>query len=167
MLVQLLGSLPCHSLGCLELGSVAGSGHQPLAGAFGRYLVQEGCVLRHLTFSRNRLGDNDVLEVARCLPACPAQVSLDFSANPGISTVGLWALLSALEERSQGLQFLSLAGCSMAGPLDDRTGARAASKIRDLRLCSQHVRRSNQQDVGTTLGATAVTRHHELFCKSL
>lgn len=46
----------------------------------------------------------------RCLPACPALVSLDFSANPGISAAGLRMLLSALEERSQGLQFLSLAG---------------------------------------------------------
>lgn len=55
----------------------------------------------------------------------------------------------------------------MAGPLDDATWARAADKIRDLRLCSRFVRGSDQRDVGTALGAGAVTRHRNLLCKSL
>ncbi|XP_064296614.1 tonsoku-like protein [Phalacrocorax carbo] len=137
---RLLGSAPCRGLARLELGSVAGPpGPQPLAGTLGRYLAQEGCALSHLTLSGNRLGDGDVLEVARCLPACPALVSLDFSANPGIGAAGLRALLSALEERGQGLRFLSLAGCSLEGPLDDATWARTTGNIRDLRLCGRHV----------------------------
>ncbi|KAM9257796.1 tonsoku-like protein [Morus bassanus] len=173
-LERLLGSLPCRSLGRLELGSVAGPpGPQPLTRTLSRYLAQEGCALSHLTLSGNRLGDGDVLEVARCLPACPALVSLDFSANPGISAAGLRMLLSALEERSQGLQFLSLAGCSVEGPSDDATWARTAGNIRDLRLCGRRVSRGDRRDVGkawrgpagTALGAVA--RHRKLFCKSL
>ncbi|XP_069636325.1 tonsoku-like protein [Haliaeetus albicilla] len=172
-LERLLSSLPCRSLGRLELGSVAGPGPRPLTRTLGRYLAQEGCVLSHLTFSGNRLGDSDVLEVARCLPACPALVSLDFSANPGISTTGLRTLLSALEERSQGLQFLSLAGCSVEGPLDDTTWARTAGKIQDLRLCGRHVSRSDQQNAGKAWRGPAgtalstVVQHRKLFCKSL
>ncbi|XP_037237201.1 tonsoku-like protein isoform X1 [Falco rusticolus] len=171
-LERLLGGLACHSLGRLELGSVTRPGLRPLTGALGRYLAQEGCALSHLTLSGNWLGDSDILEVARCLPTCLALASLDFSANPRISATGLRTLLSALEERSQGLEFLSLAGCSVEGPLDDTTWARAASQIRDLRLCSQHVRRSDQRDAGkawhgpagTALGT--VMRHRKLFCKS-
>ncbi|XP_040443918.1 LOW QUALITY PROTEIN: tonsoku-like protein [Falco naumanni] len=171
-LERLLSGLACHSLGRLELGSVTRPGLRPLTGALGRYLAQEGCALSHLTLSGNWLGDSDILEVARCLPTCPALASLDFSANPRISATGLRTLLSALEERSRGLEFLSLAGCSVEGPLDDTTWARAASQIRDLRLCSQHVRRSDQRDAGkawhgpagTALGT--VMRHRKLFCKS-
>ncbi|XP_055656353.1 LOW QUALITY PROTEIN: tonsoku-like protein [Falco peregrinus] len=171
-LERLLGGLACHSLGRLELRSVTRPGLRPLTGALGRYLAQEGCALSHLTLSGNWLGDGDILEVARCLPTCPALASLDFSANPRISATGLRTLLSALEERSQGLEFLSLAGCSVEGPLDDTTWARAASQIQDLRLCSQHVRRSDQRDAGkawhgpagTALGT--VMRHRKLFCKS-
>uniref|UniRef100_A0A8C4UFX7 Tonsoku-like protein n=1 Tax=Falco tinnunculus TaxID=100819 RepID=A0A8C4UFX7_FALTI len=171
-LERLLSGLACHSLGRLELGSVTRPGLRPLTGALGRYLAQEGCALSHLTLSGNWLGDSDILEVARCLPTCPALASLDFSANPRISAMGLRTLLSALEERSRGLEFLSLAGCSVEGPLDDTTWARAASQIRDLRLCSQHVRRSDQRDAGKAWHGPAgtalstVTRHRKLFCKS-
>lgn len=46
----------------------------------------------------------------RCLPTCLSLGSLDLSANPEISIVGLRMLLLALEERNCGLHFLSLAG---------------------------------------------------------
>ncbi|GAB0181184.1 tonsoku-like protein [Grus japonensis] len=166
-LERLLGDLPCRSLGRLELGCVTTTAPHLLAAALGRYLAQDGCALSHLTLAGNRLGDGDVLEVTRCLPACPALVSLDFSANPGIGAAALRALLHALEERSQGLRFLSLAGCSVR--LDEATRAEIAAKIQDFRLCGRHVRQSDQQDVGKAWRAPAgtVVRHRKLFCKSL
>ncbi|XP_074713993.1 tonsoku-like protein isoform X2 [Strix uralensis] len=145
-LTRLLGSLPSRDLVRLELGSVAAPGPRPLTAALGKYLAQEGSALSHLTLSGNRLGDGDVLEVARCLPACPALVSLDFSANPGISTAGLRALLSALDQRSRGLRFLSLAGCAVEAPLDAATWAGIAGKIRDFRLCGKNVRPDPRPD---------------------
>lgn len=48
--------------------------------------------------------------VLRCLPLCPSLVSLDLSANPKVSRAGLEELLSALQERPQGLSFLGLSG---------------------------------------------------------
>ena len=46
----------------------------------------------------------------RCLPCCPSLISLDLSANPEITRVGLEELLSALQMRPQGLGFLGLSG---------------------------------------------------------
>ncbi|NWR56076.1 TONSL protein, partial [Bucorvus abyssinicus] len=109
-LERLLGALPGRSLARLELAGVTGTGTQPFAPALSHYLAQEGCALTHLTLAGNRLGDGDVGEVARCLPACPALVSLDLSANPGITVTGLRTLLRALYGRSEGLRFLSMAG---------------------------------------------------------
>ncbi|XP_062987305.1 tonsoku-like protein [Elgaria multicarinata webbii] len=171
----LLGSLPGETLTHLEIGSV-GAGpedRQPLPEALGRYLAQDGCALTHLTFSGNRLNDDAVAELARCLPVCPSLVSLDLSANPEISIVGLRTLLLALEERKAGLQLLHLAGCSVRGPLDSVTWTKLSSNVRRLQLCSRHLSRSDQQDVaelwrgpaGTTL--RSVTHHHRLFCQCL
>ncbi|XP_064364035.1 tonsoku-like protein [Dromaius novaehollandiae] len=172
-LEQLLRSLSCGTLGRLELGSVAPAGAEAVAEAVRGYLTQEGCALTHLTLSGNRLDDAAVLELARCLPTCPALLSLDLSANPGVGIAGLRALLSALAERREGLHFLSLAGCSVQGPLDADTWAAAAARVRDLRLCSRRLSRSDQGAAreawrgppGTAL--RALTRHRKLFCKSL
>ena len=46
----------------------------------------------------------------RCLPLCPSLVSLDLSANPEVGCAALQDLLSALQQRPQGLSFLGLAG---------------------------------------------------------
>ncbi|KAM6445767.1 LOW QUALITY PROTEIN: tonsoku-like protein [Rhynochetos jubatus] len=162
---RLLGALPCRNLHCLELGSVAGSAPRLPAGPLGRYLAQEGCALSHLTLAGNRLDDGDVLEVARSLPACPALVSLDFSANPGIGAAGLRALLDALEERNQGLQFLNLAGCSVEGPLDTTTWIRTAGTIRDFRLCGRRVTPGDRRQAERG-SAVTVARHRKLFRKS-
>ncbi|XP_067148676.1 tonsoku-like protein [Apteryx mantelli] len=172
-LEQLLRSLPCGTLSHLELGSVAGAGAEALAEAVRGYLTQEGCALTHLTLSGNRLDDEAVRELARCLPACPALVSLDLSANPGISAVGLRALLSALAERCEGLRYLSLAGCSVEGPLDGAAWAAAAASVRDLRLCSRRVSRSDQRAAGEAwrgppgTAPRVLARHRKLFCESL
>ncbi|XP_054023510.1 tonsoku-like protein [Dryobates pubescens] len=160
-LARLLGALPCHSLARLELGSISGPAPQPLAPALVSFLAQEGCALSHLRLSGNHLSDGDILQVARCLPACPALVSLDFSANPGITTAGLRSLLSALEERHQGLQFLSLAGCSVEAPLE----AESAGKIQELRLCGHRARAGEAWQGAARL--RTVTRHHKLFWKNL
>ncbi|XP_034615365.1 tonsoku-like protein [Trachemys scripta elegans] len=123
--------------------------------------------------SGNHLSDEAVAELARCLPVCPALVSLDLSANPGITVVGLRTLLSALGERNQGLCYLSLAGCSVRGPLDSTTWARVSADVRELRLCSRQLSRSDQRGVGESWRGPAgtslctVTQHHKLFCKSV
>ncbi|XP_040399714.1 tonsoku-like protein, partial [Cygnus olor] len=172
-LEPLLRSLPAGTLGHLDIGSVGGPDPRPLAAAVGSFLERGGCALAHLALSGNGLDDAAVAEVARRLPACPSLVSLDLSANPGISAVGLRTLLSALGERSQGLRYLSLAGCSVEGPLDGTTWARAAAGVRDLRLCGRGVSRRDQRDAGQAwrgppgTGLCAVTRHRKLFCTSL
>lgn len=71
---------------------------------------KEGCALAHLTLSANYLSDKAVRELSRCLPCCPSLTSLDLSANPEVSCASLEELLSALQERSQGLSFLGLSG---------------------------------------------------------
>ncbi|XP_073185990.1 tonsoku-like protein isoform X4 [Lepidochelys kempii] len=169
----LLRSLPCATLSQLEIDSVAARLEEPLMDPVVRYLMQEGCALTHLTVSGNHLSDEAVEELARCLLVCPPLVSLDLSANPGITIVGLRMLLSALGERNQGLRSLSLAGCSVQGPLDSTTWARLSANVRELRLCSQQLSRSDQRGVGESwrgpagTSLCAVTRHHKLFCKSV
>ncbi|XP_063155839.1 tonsoku-like protein [Candoia aspera] len=171
----LLKSLPCESLTHLEIGSV-----EPRAGdqlrlreAVAGYLAQEGCLLTHLGFSGNHLDDGDVSELARALPACLSLDSLDLSTNPAIGVAGLQMLLLALEKRKRGLRFLSLAGCSVRGPLENVTWTKLSSLIRQLQLCSRQLSRSDQREVAELWHGPAktslhsVTRHHKLFCQSL
>nr|XP_034982036.1 tonsoku-like protein isoform X2 [Zootoca vivipara] len=171
----LLRSLPSETLTHLDISSVGArpGDQQPLQDAVARYLAQEGCALNHLALSGNHLDDGAVVELARHLPTCLPLVSLDLSANPEIGIVGLRTLLLALEERNRGLQFLSLAGCSVRGPLDSVTWTKLSLNVSQLQLCTRHLSRSDQQDVaelwrgpaGTSL--RSVTRHHKLFCHCL
>ncbi|KAJ6661467.1 hypothetical protein lerEdw1_014376 [Lerista edwardsae] len=171
----LLRSLLCANLTHLEIGSVEARplSQRPLQAAVATYLAQEGRTLTHLTLSGNHLTDDAVEELARCLPTCLSLASLDLSANPGISIVGLRTLLLALEERNCGLQFLSLAGCAVRGPLDGSAWARLSSRVRRLQLCSRHLSSSDQREVASLwhcpAGASlhSVTRHHKLFCQCL
>ncbi|XP_053105913.1 tonsoku-like protein [Hemicordylus capensis] len=169
----LLTSLPCETLTHLEISSVSARAgdQQPLRDAVVSYLLQEGCALTHLALSGNHVDDAAVAELARCLPICLPLVSLDLAANPEISIVGLRMLLLALEERKRGLQFLSLAGCAVKGPLDGVTWAKLSANVRQLLLCSHHLSRSDQRDVAelwpSPAGASlhSLTRHHKLFCQ--
>ncbi|XP_070796277.1 tonsoku-like protein [Pituophis catenifer annectens] len=171
----LLKSLPFESLTHLEMGSLEPrAGDRPqLRDAVVRYLTQEGCVLTHLGLSGNHLDDDDVSELARSLLACLSLVSLDLSANPAIGILGLRTLLVTLEERKRGLQFLSLAGCSVRGPLETVTWTKLSSLVGQLQLCSRQLSRSDQRDVAELWHSPAntslrsVTRHHKLFCQSL
>ncbi|XP_074843797.1 tonsoku-like protein [Carettochelys insculpta] len=169
----LLRSLPYATLSQLEIGSVAARLGEPLVDPVVRCLTQQGCALTHLALSGNHLNDEAVAELARCLLVCPSLISLDLSANPEVTSGGLQMLLSALGERRQGLQFLSLAGCRVRGPLDSTTWARVSANVRELRLCSRQLSGSNQRGVGESwLGPpgtslSAVTQHHKLFCKSI
>uniref|UniRef100_A0A670ZBX9 Tonsoku-like protein n=1 Tax=Pseudonaja textilis TaxID=8673 RepID=A0A670ZBX9_PSETE len=112
-----LESLPFESLTHLEVGSLEPRpGDRPqLRDTLVRYLRQEGCALTHLGLSGNHLDDQEVSELARSLLACPSLASLDLSANPAISILGLRTLLVTLEERKRGLQSLNLAGELLAG----------------------------------------------------
>uniref|UniRef100_A0A670J461 Tonsoku-like protein n=1 Tax=Podarcis muralis TaxID=64176 RepID=A0A670J461_PODMU len=153
----LLKSLPSENLTHLDISSVGArpGDQQPLQDAVARYLAQVWSIRCHH------------------LPTCLPLVSLDLSANPEIGIVGLRTLLLALEERNRGLQFLSLAGCSVRGPLDSVTWTKLSSNVSQLQLCTRHLSRSDQRDVaelwrgppGTSLHS--VTRHHKLFCHCL
>ncbi|XP_026547896.1 tonsoku-like protein, partial [Notechis scutatus] len=170
-----LESLPFESLTHLEVGSLEPRpGDRPqLRDTLVRYLRQEGCALTHLGLSGNHLDDNDVSELARSLLACPSLASLDLSANPAISILGLRTLLVTLEERKRGLQSLNLAGCAVRGPLETATWAKLSSLVGQLQLCSRQLSRSDQRDVAQLWRTPAdaslrsVTRHHKLFCQSL
>ncbi|XP_032079155.1 tonsoku-like protein [Thamnophis elegans] len=171
----LLKNLPFESLTHLEVGSLQPrAGDRPqLRDAVVSYLTQEGCVLTHLGLSGNHLDEADVSELARALLACPSLVSLDLSANPAIGILGLRTLLVNLEERKRGLQVLSLAGCSVRGPLETVTWTKLSSLVAQLQLCSRQLCRADQRDVAELWHSPAntalhsVTRHHKLFCQSL
>ncbi|XP_015278310.1 PREDICTED: tonsoku-like protein [Gekko japonicus] len=167
----LLQSLPGAALTHLDLGSVeAPTGDpQPLWDVVVQYLAQ----VTHLTLSGNRLTDEAIAALARCLPACCSLDSLDLSANPDIGIVGLRTLLTALEERQKGLRFLGLAGCSVRGPVDCTTWNKLSAHVRHLQLCTRHLSPSDQRDVEELwphppdTALRTVTRQHKLFCQCL
>ncbi|XP_048658302.1 tonsoku-like protein isoform X2 [Marmota marmota marmota] len=137
-LTKALQSLPTCTLLHLELGSVATSKSdlgfmEPIV----RYLAKEDCALVHLTLSANYLNDKAVRELSRCLPLCRSLISLDLSANPEISCASLQELLSALQQRPQGLHFLGLSGCTVQGPLGPGLWDKITMQLRELQLCSR------------------------------
>lgn len=107
-----------------------------------------------------------MVELARCLPSCPALDSLDLAANPGISTAGMRLLLQGLEQRSRGLSLLSLAGCSVEAPLDPPTWSRVTGHIQDLRLCGRSASRPHPGGASRPPPAGTLARHRKLFWKS-
>ncbi|XP_077207393.1 tonsoku-like protein isoform X2 [Paroedura picta] len=171
----LLQALPCAALTHLDLGSVDAPAGSPKAlwDVVAQYLAQEDCSATHLTLSGNRLTDEALAGLARCLPACCSLVSLDLSANPDISLTGLRTLLAALQERQKGLQFLSLAGCSIRGPLDPPTWKQLSASVRHLQLCTRQLSPRDQRDVALLwpsqpdAALRTVTRQHKLFCQAL
>ncbi|XP_005395946.1 PREDICTED: tonsoku-like protein isoform X2 [Chinchilla lanigera] len=139
-LARTLQSLPTCTLLHLELNSVAaGKSDLGLMEPVVRYLTKEGCALAHLTLSSNYLSDKAVRELSRCLPLCPSLISLDLSANPKISCTSLEELLSALQERSQGLSFLGMSGCAIQGPLAPGLWDKIITQLQELRLCSRRL----------------------------
>ncbi|XP_006830846.1 PREDICTED: tonsoku-like protein [Chrysochloris asiatica] len=136
---QTLLSLPACTLLHLELGSVVTTKSDGFMEPVVRYLTQEGCALSHLNLSGNHLNDKAVRELSRCLPFCPSLVSLDLSANPKVSRVGLEELLSALQERPRGLSFLDLSGCTVQGPLGLSVWDRITEHVKELQLCSRRL----------------------------
>lgn len=161
-LAQALRSLPAHTLLRLELSAVAASkGNPGLLEPVLRYLTEEGCTLEHLSLSANHLDDQAVRELSRCLPLCPSLVSLDLSANPKVSRAGLEELLSALQERPQGLSFLGLSGCAVQGPLGLGLWDQVAVQLQELQLCSRRLsaedRDAAHQLLPSRLGPKACT----------
>nr|XP_044999782.1 tonsoku-like protein isoform X3 [Jaculus jaculus] len=137
-LARVLKSLHTHTLLHLELGSVAADKSDlNLMEPIVRYLTKEGCALTHLTLSANYLSDKAVRELSRCLPCCPSLISLDLSANPEVSCTSLEELLSALQERRQGLSFLDLSGCNIQGPLGPSLWDKMTLQLQGLQLCSR------------------------------
>uniref|UniRef100_A0A9J8CTI8 Tonsoku-like protein n=1 Tax=Cyprinus carpio carpio TaxID=630221 RepID=A0A9J8CTI8_CYPCA len=95
-----LKTLPMHCLTHLQLSAVCrGPSDQPAMEILTKLLTQGDCALTHLNLAGNGLTDHSVLLLARCLPVCPSLVSLDLSANPSVTSVGLQSLLNALMEK--------------------------------------------------------------------
>ncbi|XP_055506007.1 tonsoku-like protein [Leucoraja erinacea] len=130
----ILQSLPHRSLTHLDLSAVGGTGGDTLrVEHFVRYLSQDGCCLTHLKLSANRLTDDSLHDLSRCLLLCRSLEALDLSANPGLTTAGLDLLLGAVRVRSSGLQFLSLAGASVQ---EWSMAEGTAPRVGELQLCS-------------------------------
>ncbi|XP_043922238.1 tonsoku-like protein [Protopterus annectens] len=107
----ILKTLPHDVITQLEIGCInSGYGDKNLMDHIVRYLAQDGCALTHLNLMGNRLTDETVRDLARCLLVCPSLTWLDLSANPGITCVGLEMMIAAVEERNSGLKHLNLAG---------------------------------------------------------
>nr|XP_025727141.1 tonsoku-like protein [Callorhinus ursinus] len=173
-LAHALQNLPARTLQRLELSSVAASkGDLGLMEPVVRYLTKEGCVLAHLSLSANHLCDKAVRDLSRCLPCCLSLTSLDLSANPEISGVGLEELLSALQLRPQGLSFLGLSGCAVQGPLRPGLWDQIAAHVRELQLCSRRLSPEDRAALRRLLpgqpgpGACTLDRGPKLFFRRL
>ncbi|XP_011373143.1 tonsoku-like protein [Pteropus vampyrus] len=173
-LAQTLQSLPAHTLLRLELSSVVASkSDSGLMEPIVRYLTKEGCALTHLNLSANHLDSEAVGDLSRCLPLCPSLVSLDLSANPEIGSEGLEGLLSALQERPQGLRFLCLSGCAVRGPLGLGLWDKITAELQELQLCSQRLSREDRTALRQRLpsqpdpGMCTLDRGAKLFFRRL
>ncbi|XP_053786041.1 tonsoku-like protein isoform X2 [Desmodus rotundus] len=173
-LAQTLQSLPIQTLLRLEVSSVVASKSDAgLMEPMVRYLTQEGCALVHLNLSANHLGNKAVRELSRCLPLCPSLVSLDLSANPEVGCAGLQDLLSALQQRPQGLSFLGLAGCAIQGPLGPGLWDQIAARLQELQLCSRRLSSEDRAALHQLLpsqpspGSRTLDRGTKLFFRCL
>ncbi|XP_032172823.1 tonsoku-like protein isoform X1 [Mustela erminea] len=173
-LAHALQNLPAHTLQRLELSSVAaGKSDSGLVEPVVRYLAKEGCTLAHLSLSANHLGNKAVRDLSRCLPCCPSLVSLDLSANPDVSCVGLEELLSALQMRPQGLSFLGLSGCAVQGPLRLGLWREITARVQELELCSRRLSPDDRAALRQLLpgrpgpGACTLDRGSKLFFRRL
>ncbi|XP_059497146.1 tonsoku-like protein [Stegostoma tigrinum] len=107
----ILQSLPQHNVSHLDIAAVISNhGDTLVMEHLARYLSQGDCNLTHLNLSGNRLTDDSVRDLCRCLLLCPSLVSLDVSANSGITTVGVEMLFGAVRERTCGMQYLNVSG---------------------------------------------------------
>ncbi|XP_066121458.1 tonsoku-like protein [Saccopteryx bilineata] len=170
-LAHTLQSLRTQTLLRLELSSVVASKNDSgLMEPMVRYLSKEGCALSHLNLSANHLDNKALKDLSRCLPLCPSLVSLDLSANPEISSVGLEELLSVLQEPSRGLSFLGLSGCAIQGPLGPGLWDQIVSRLQELQLCSKRLSAEDRAALHQLLpsqsgpsGARALDRGAKLF----
>ncbi|XP_012397430.2 LOW QUALITY PROTEIN: tonsoku-like protein [Sarcophilus harrisii] len=169
-LARVLQCVPHRVLTQLELGSVMTNRNSSgFMESMLRYLTQEGCALTHLNLSGNYLNDEAVRNLSRCLPICPSLISLDLTANPKISCCSLEEILSALQERNSGLDFLGLSGCSIEGPLGSCTWEKITSQLQELQLCCSKLKPTDHQALGQQLAfkqgpsSVILKHHHKLF----
>ncbi|XP_051872421.1 tonsoku-like protein [Pristis pectinata] len=138
-----LQSLPHRTLTHLELAAVGGARSDMLrVEHLVRYLSQDGCSLTHLNLSANRLTDDSLRDLSRCLLLCRSLVSLDLSANAGLTTGGVELLLGAVRERSGGMHFLSVAGAPVHG---STPAEEIAPKLGELCLCSTRLNKCERE----------------------
>ncbi|XP_067872323.1 tonsoku-like protein isoform X2 [Heterodontus francisci] len=167
----ILRSLPHDTLTHLDISAVVGShGDAPLMEHLVRYLSQDDCCLIHLNLSGNRLTDDSVRDLSRCLLLCPSLMSLDVSANSGITTVGVEMLLGAVRERICGMQYLNISGSSVHGPSNTEV---IGVKLGDLRLCSSRLNKYDKERLQSAWQEEAgrevhtVSRLHKCLIKAV
>ncbi|XP_076834924.1 tonsoku-like protein [Brachyhypopomus gauderio] len=141
-----LKTLPLQYLTHLELNAVCkGPSDQPALDLLTKLLTQGDCSLTHLSLAANGLTDQSVRSLARCVALCPSLVSLDLSANPSVTSEGLYSLLNALGEVQRPLTHLNLQGCLVCGPWDSVCLDSLSERVRDLQLCSQSLNKLDEE----------------------
>ncbi|XP_063306973.1 tonsoku-like protein [Pelobates fuscus] len=165
----ILKTLPHKTISVLEMKAVTVGNREGLTmDPLVRYLSQEGCVLSHLSLSSNRLTDDCVRQLSRCLPVCPSLTSLDLSGNPYVGSVGLQCLLNAVRERSSKMDHLNLTGCGIQGPIDCSSMNDLSCVLRELRLGSCHLTKREREVLSQAWprDTLLVSRQHKLFFMS-
>ncbi|KAM9708437.1 tonsoku-like protein isoform 1-T1 [Menidia menidia] len=138
-------TLPVNSLTHLDLSAVCrGPADCPPLEHLTKVLSQE-CSLTHLSLAANGLTDSSVAALARCLPSCPALVSLNLSGNPSVTSAGLHSILKCIRQAARPLAHLNLQGCQVSGPWDVEGLDNLSELVRDLRLCSQSLNKLDRQ----------------------
>uniref|UniRef100_A0A4W4H037 Tonsoku-like protein n=1 Tax=Electrophorus electricus TaxID=8005 RepID=A0A4W4H037_ELEEL len=154
-----LKTLPLQYLTHLELNAVCkGPSEQPALDLLTKLLTQGDCVLTHLSLAANGLTDQSVRSLARCLPICPSLVSLDLSANPSVTSEGLYSLLSALGEAKRPLTHLNIQGCQVCGPWDSVYLDGLSERVQDLQLCCQRLNKLDKEILQRSWSGHALSR---------
>ncbi|XP_060919035.1 tonsoku-like protein [Labrus mixtus] len=159
---QVLKTLPLHCLTHLDLSAVRrGPADAPSLEHLTNILSQDECSLTHLSLAANGLTDSSVATLARCLPSCRSLVSLNLSANPSVTSAGLYNILNALREAGRPLTLLDIQGCQVSGPWDSEGLDGLSELVQDLRLCSQGLNKLDRQALKQSWDISR--SHHGLF----
>ncbi|XP_066525781.1 tonsoku-like protein [Hoplias malabaricus] len=162
-----LKTLPLQCLTHLELNAVCkGPTEQPALELLTKLLTQGECLLTHLSLAANGLTDQSVRSLARCLPLCPSLVSLNLSANPAVTSEGLYSVLGALKEARRPLTHLNLQGCQVCGPWDVECLDGLSERVQDLRLCSQRLNKLDQEILQKNWPGHFMTRNSQCLLRT-
>uniref|UniRef100_A0A8C5RD83 Tonsoku-like protein n=1 Tax=Leptobrachium leishanense TaxID=445787 RepID=A0A8C5RD83_9ANUR len=165
----MLKTLPHDTISRLEMNAVTMGSRESLAiEPFVQYLSQEHCAVSHLGLSSNRLSDDSVCQLSRCLQICPSLISLDLSGNPGVGTFGFQCLLHAVRGRTSEMKYLNLTGCGVGGLLGSSSLDDLSVVVKDLRLGSRCLTKEDREVLSQVWppDTLLVQRQNKLFLKN-